>query len=83
MRIAIAGGPSQTNDRMWLLVLTAGDEIQAAAVLNSHWIDDALISYVHHSWSLFGTLRERINDVPVLAAIHVWVTMPTEVMSSV
>jgi hypothetical protein len=79
VRLALAG-PAQTNDRMWLLVLTSGNEILAAAVLNSLWINDAMISYLHFRWTMFGTLRERIDNVPVLAAIHVWATLPTDVM---
>jgi hypothetical protein len=75
MRIALAG-PEQVTDRMWLLTLTEGAEFQAASVLNSIWIDDAVISYMHHEWTMFGTVRNRIDDVPVLAAIHVWVTPP-------
>ena len=59
---------------------SSGEEILAAAVLNSLWINDAVISYLHFQWTMFGTLRERIDNVPVLAAIHVWATLPPDVM---
>lgn len=74
VRLALAG-PASSDDRMWLLVLTEGDEINCAAVLNSRWINDAVISYLHAPWVIFGIFREKIADVPVLGAIHVWVQM--------
>jgi hypothetical protein len=76
MRLALAG-PGGTNDLFWLLMLTDGDELTAASVLNSRWINDAVVSYVHMNmkWTIFGTLRERISGVPTLAAIHVWIDM--------
>src|SRR5262249_54360201 len=60
MRSALAG-PGGTNDLFWLLMLTEGDELIAASVLNSRWINDNVISYAHLNikWSMFGTLRER------------------------
>jgi hypothetical protein len=53
-----------------------------AAVLNSLWISDAVPSYIHADWAMFGTLREHIGGVPTLAAIHVWVNMPETVMGA-
>jgi hypothetical protein len=73
LRLALAG-PASTNDRMWLLTLGLDSDVTAAAILNSLWISDAIVSYIHADWSIFGTLRERIGGVPTLAAIHAWVT---------
>jgi hypothetical protein len=81
VRLALAG-PASSNDRMWLLVLTEGDEINCAAVLNSRWINDAVISYLHEPWAIFGIFRQRIADVPVLGAIHVWVQMQESLSES-
>ncbi len=81
VRLALAG-PAGSNDRMWLLMLTHDDQIHAASVLNSRWLNDAIISYLNTSWTVFGTLREQISGVPTLAAIHVWATMPTDVMTA-
>jgi hypothetical protein len=78
-RLALAG-PASSNDRMWLLTLGPGADVTAAAVLNSLWINDAFVSYIHTDWTMFGTLRERIGGVPTLAAIHVWVNIPENVM---
>jgi hypothetical protein len=80
VRLALAG-PAGSNDRMWLLTLSHGDQIHSASVLNSRWLNDAIISYMNTSWTMFGTLREQIGGVPTLAAIHVWVTMPGDVMT--
>lgn len=80
-RLALAG-PASSNDRMWLLTLGPGADVIAAAVLNSLWINDAVISYIHADWTMFGTLRERIGGVPTLAAIHVWVSMPDGVIGA-
>jgi hypothetical protein len=77
MRIALAG-PAATSDRMWLLTLTVDDQIAAASVLNTRWIDDSVISYISTTlkWHIFGTLRRRISGgVPLLAAIHVWIEL--------
>jgi hypothetical protein len=81
VRLALAG-PASSNDRMWLLMLSHGRQIQAASVLNTRWVNDAVISYLNKSWTIFGTLREAIGGVPTLAAIHVWVTMPGNVMTA-
>jgi len=78
-RLALAG-PASVPDRMWLLTLSDRDDIKAASVLNSRWIDDAVVSYLHTSWEMFGTLRESASGVPLLAAIHVWASMPANVM---
>jgi hypothetical protein len=75
VRFALGGGAAQVNDRMWLLTLTEGSDISSAAVLNSLWINDAVISYLHDPWTMFGVYRERVSDVPLIAAIHVWVKM--------
>lgn len=80
-RLALAG-PAPSNDRMWLLTLGPGADVKAAAVLNSACIRFAASSYIHFNWTMFGTLRERIEGVPSLAAIHVWVTMPDNVMKA-
>jgi hypothetical protein len=58
---------------MWLVTLMFDGGIRAAAVLNSRWIDDAIISYWHKRWAIFGTVREIVDGVPLIAAIHVWV----------
>jgi hypothetical protein len=83
MRIALAG-PGATSDRMWLLTLTDDDQIAAASVLNTRWIDDSVISYVStmFKWHIFGTLRQRISGVPLLAAIHVWIELDGVVPSA-
>jgi hypothetical protein len=80
MRIALAG-PAATSDRMWLLTLTVDDQIAAASVLNTRWIDDSVISYISTTfkWHIFGTLRQRISGVPLLAAIHVWIDLDGEI----
>jgi hypothetical protein len=82
VRLALAG-PASTNERMWLLLLQDAGNLNAAAVLNSRWIDDAVVSYMHATWTMFGTLRDEVADVPLIAAIHVWVAMDAYVMSSV
>lgn len=79
IRLALAG-PASSNDRMWMLTLGDGTTVTAAATLNSLWINDAVISYMHFDWTMFGTLRERIEGVPTLAAIHIWVSMPEDVI---
>lgn len=81
LRLALAG-PASVNDRMWLLTLGSDSNVTVAAILNTLWINDAVISYVHTNWAMFGTLRERIGGVPTLAAIHVWVDVPEEVMGA-
>lgn len=68
---ALAG--RKRKDQLWLLLLVSGDAVRAAAVLNSRWISDAVISYWHKPWVIFGTVRERVDGVPLIAAIHVWV----------
>lgn len=80
-RLALAG-PASSNDRMWLLILGPGADVTAAAILNSLWFNISITSYIHFDWTMFGTLRERIDGVPTLAAIHVWVSMPEEVMGT-
>lgn len=80
-RLALAG-PAPSNDRMWLLTLGPGAAVKAAAILNSACIRFTASSYAHFDWTMFGTLRERIEGVPTLTAIHIWVTMPENVMKA-
>jgi hypothetical protein len=32
---------------------------------------------------MFGTLREKVEDLPLIAAIHVWVAMPENAMTPI
>jgi hypothetical protein len=61
------------DEQMWLLVLSDGSQrISAAAVLHRRWINqNAFMSYMHMPWEMFGVVRSRVADVPILAAIHV------------
>jgi hypothetical protein len=77
IRLALAG-PASSNDRMWLLALMFNGSIKAASVLNSLWINDSIISYWHSMWKMFGTVREIVDGVPLIAAIHVWADLPEE-----
>jgi hypothetical protein len=59
---------------MWLLTLSDNENIAVSSVLNTRWINDTYISYIGSDIPLgiFGILRQRIAEIPVLAALHVW-----------
>ena len=71
------------DEQMWLLAISdPGDRILAAAVLIRRWINqNAFPSYMHTPWDLFGIVRERVDGLPMLAAIHV-VARPDLAISS-
>jgi hypothetical protein len=73
MQEALYRSMTPGEEQMWLLTISdANQDITAAAILLRHWINtNAFMSYMHMPWEMFGTLRERVAGVPMLAAIHV------------
>jgi hypothetical protein len=57
--------------RVWLLTVQtpAGN---AVATTDSRWLDDRSIPrFFHRDWTLFGTLEDKIDGIPVVAPISV------------
>ena len=58
--------------KMWLLAVSDGPSV-SAAVLDNQWLRPGLPSYLGGAvpWEIFGTLRSYIEDVPLLALLHI------------
>jgi hypothetical protein len=76
VRLAI-GGPQPVWEHMWLLTLLEDGDPKLATVLSTAGIDPSMSSYAigRVRCSVFGILRQTIEDVPMVSPIHVWIDL--------
>jgi hypothetical protein len=58
-----------------MVQLPTGD--RAAALADLRWINDGVIPRkFHRPWTIFGTLEDKVGDIPLITPIHVVVEHP-------